>query len=131
MAGKRYTLSENDRDLVGRTIESVRGMGKGHIPLPKRRRGGVDGGSGGGGTVNIGIGWVASGGISAAEGWASDEWGSGDVQLQNYDGSANGDPVSVKNRYFTPFVENQPVFTYSDGTTTFVLNIGCGAGPSH
>lgn len=35
---KRYHLTQKDRDLLGRTIRRVEGMGRGQLPLPQRRR---------------------------------------------------------------------------------------------
>lgn len=35
---KRYHLTQKDRDLIGRTIKTVQGMGRGERPLPRRPR---------------------------------------------------------------------------------------------
>lgn len=42
-------FNRKSADLIGRTIKDMRGRGRGETPLPKRRRGGVDGGPGSGG----------------------------------------------------------------------------------
>lgn len=122
-----YVLNEELKQLVQ---QACRQFMTSFQPRPKRPRRKPQGtGGGGGGSVNVSFGYVVDS-ISAAEGWDSESWGSGDVQVIDYTGAGVGDAVTVYNRYFTSFSQHQPVWLYSDGTYTFVLNVGCGAGPT-
>lgn len=43
---RKYHLTQKDRDFIGRKLKKIDGVGKGEMPLPRRRRGVDSGGTG-------------------------------------------------------------------------------------
>jgi len=81
---------------------------------------------GGGSAIRFGKSY---GEITAATSYVNTDWGTGMFQLLNDDGTDNGSPVEVMNRYFNSVPDDTPVWIIDVDGTDFVFNAGCASAP--
>lgn len=105
---KRYHLTQKDRDLLGRTIRTVQGMGRGERPLPRRRRNVEGSGTGGEGKRTTIVRATAA--ISA---------GSGDPRTPG----TSTDYEHIKGDTITGNIENWSEVEISDNSYMVILEI--------
>lgn len=111
---------------IARAVRHFEGRGRGEAPPPRRRRdtGGGGGSGGGAGEVGFDFGRVVEE-ISAATGWAREDWGTGQIQRVDDDGEDVGDPIVVQNRYPNSVPVDSAAWFLAKDNDFFYVNSGC------